>query len=234
MRAAPVRLNSAIAWLFLIGSACFALGTIPAYVDAVGTQVDAVTFFVGSIFFTSASFCQLVQSQSPAMTGVDSDGQHRRAPIRLLAWDPHDRAWLSAATQFPGTLFFNVSTLVATVHNLTVAQTDRHVWRPDAFGSVLFLVSSAFAILALEHGFFDWRPRSLPWWIAWLNMLGSVFFMLSAIASFVLPSSGGVINEPVANTGTFLGAVCFFVAAGLLLPAWRGAVRSTTATARAG
>ena len=108
------------------------------------------------------------------------------------------------------------------------------MWRPDLFGSVLFLVSSAFAILALEHGFFDWRSRSLPWWIAWLNMLGSIFFMLSAIASFVLPSTGGVINQPIANAGTFLGAVCFFVAAGLLLPAWRGAVRSTTATARAG
>ena len=117
MRAAPVRLNSAIAWLFLIGSACFALGTIPAYVDAVGTQADAATFFLGSIFFTSASFCQLVQSQSPAMTGVDGDGQHRRAPIRLLAWHPRDRAWLAAATQFPGTLFFNVSTFAATLHN---------------------------------------------------------------------------------------------------------------------
>jgi hypothetical protein len=65
-------------------------------------------------------------------------------------------------------------------------------------------------------------------------MLGSVFFMLSAIASFVLPNSGGVINQPAANTGTFLGAACFLVAAGLLLPAWRAAVRSTTATARAG
>jgi hypothetical protein len=68
------------------------------------------------------------------------------------------RLGLSAATQFRGTPYFNVGTLVATVHNLTVAQTDRHVWRPDAFGSVLFLVSSAFAILALEHGFLTGVP----------------------------------------------------------------------------
>jgi len=65
MRAQPARLNSAIAWLFVLGASCFALGTIPAYVDAVGAAADATTFFVGSIFFTSASYFQLVQAQSP-------------------------------------------------------------------------------------------------------------------------------------------------------------------------
>lgn len=67
------------------------------------------------------------------------------------------------------------------------------------------------------------RPgcRTFLWWIAWLNMLGSVAFMVSAIASFILPSTGGLINEPVANAGTCIGAVCFFFGAALLLPAWR-------------
>jgi hypothetical protein len=66
----------------------------------------------------------------------------------------------------------------------------------------------------------------LPWWIAWLNMAGSVAFMVSAIFSYVLPSTGGLIDEPLANAGTFVGAVCFFVGAALMLPAWRTAVRS--------
>ncbi|MET0714380.1 MAG: hypothetical protein ABWY57_05655 [Mycetocola sp.] len=215
----------------MIGSSCFALGTVPVYVHAVGAQADAVTFFVGSVFFTSASFCQLVQAQSSTMTNVADDLQHRRAPITLLAWRPKDRNWMAAATQFPGTLFFNVSTFAATAHNLSVPESDRYVWRPDFFGSVLFLVSSAYAILALGDGFLSRRLRSLPWWIAWLNMLGSIAFMVSAIASFVLPSTGGVIDEPVANAGTFVGAVCFLIGAALILPAWRGAVRSVTHTA---
>lgn len=62
MRAEPARLNSAIASLFMLGASCFALGAIPAYVHAVGANADAMTFFVGSIFFTSASYCQLVQA----------------------------------------------------------------------------------------------------------------------------------------------------------------------------
>jgi hypothetical protein len=226
MRAEPARLNSAIAWLFMLGASCFALGTIPAYVRAVGAAADAMTFFVGSIFFTSASYCQLVQAQSPGMTGVDEQRQHTRIQALLWAWRPRDKNWLAAATQFPGTLFFNVSTFAATVNNLTAAEADKHVWRPDVFGSVLFLVASAYAISALGNGFWDLRLRDLPWSIAWLNMLGSVAFMASAIASFVLPSTDTLLDLPLANAGTFLGAVCFLIGAAIMLPAWRASVRS--------
>jgi hypothetical protein len=227
MRAEPARLNSTIAWLFMLGASCFALGAIPAYMRAVGASADAMTFFVGSIFFTSASYCQLLQAQSPGMTGVDEQRQHTRIQAQSWAWRPRDKNWLAAATQFPGTLFFNISTFVATVNNLTAAEADKHVWRPDVFGSVLFLVASAYAISALGVGFWGLRLRVLPWWIAWLNMLGSVAFMASALASFVLPSTDTLIDIPLANAGTFLGAVCFLVGAALLLPAWRASVRSS-------
>jgi hypothetical protein len=227
MRAEPARLNSATVWLFMLGASCFALGAIPGYVRAVGAAADAMTFFVGSIFFTSASYCQLVQVQSPGMTGVDDRRQHTRIQAQPFAWRPHDKNWLAAATQFPGTLFFNISTFAATVNNLTAAEADRHVWRPDVFGSILFLVASAYAISALGVGFWRLQLRELTWWIAWLNMVGSVAFMASAIASFVLPSTDTLIDLSLSNAGTFLGAICFFVGAALMLPAWRASARSS-------
>jgi len=230
MTVRPARLNAAIALLFMVGSACFVLGSVPAYLNAVGGPVDGVTYFVGSIFFTSASYCQLVQAQSPATTGVDVVGQHRPAPVRLRGWLPHDRAWLAAASQFPGTLFFNISTLAALTHNATAAESDRYVWRPDLFGSVLFLVSSAFGILALGR-FLRWDPASLPWRIGWINMLGSVLFMASALASYVLPSTDEVVDTRIAVAGTLFGALCFLVAAALMFPAWRRDLRPVPAAA---
>ena len=224
MRVKPVGLNTAVAWLFMIGSSCFVLGSVPAYINAVGGTADSVTYFIGSLFFTSASFGQLVQAQSPTMVDVDDVEQHVKAPARLWAWLPHDRNWLAAATQFPGTLCFNVSTVAALAHNATVQQQDRHVWRPDFFGSTLFLVASAFAILAVGGRFLSWQPRSLPWCIAWINMAGSIFFMASAFASYIVPGSGEMLDEPLSLAGTLLGAVCFLVGAALLLPAWRQAV----------
>jgi hypothetical protein len=224
MTVRPARLNAAIAWLFMVGSACFVLGSVPAWVSAVGGWADGVTYFVGSIFFTSASACQLVQAQSPATTGVDVRTQHDRAPVRLLGWLPHDRNWLAAATQFPGTVFFNLSTLAALTHNATAAEADRYVWRPDLFGSVLFLVASAYGILAVSGRFLAVDVGSLPWRIAWVNMLGSVLFMASALASYVLPSSDEVLDTRLSVAGTLFGAVCFFVGAALMLPAWRRAL----------
>ena len=224
MRVEPARLNFALAWLFMLGASCFALGAIPAYVHAVGADADTITFFVGSIFFTSGSYLQLVQAQSPGMTDVDEQRQHTRVRAVPWAWRPGDKNWLAAATQFPGTLFFNISTFAETAHNLTAVEAAKHVWRPDIFGSILFLAASAFAISALGVGF--QRLRFLPWYIAWINMLGSVAFMASALAGFVLPKTDAMIDIPLANSATFLGAVCFLVAAALLLPAWRTSVRS--------
>lgn len=231
MTVRPFRLNATIAWLFMAGSTCFVVGSVPAYLDAVGGWVDGITYVVGSVFFTSASYCQLVQAQSPATTAVDEVTQHQPAEVHLWGWLPHDRTWLAAATQFPGTLFFNISTIAALTHNATAAESDRYVWRPDLTGSVLFLVASAFAVLAVSPRFLSLQPRSFPWRIAWLNMLGSVLFMASAIASYVVPSTDALLGARLAVAGTFWGAVCFFVGAALMLPAWRRAVPAREAAA---
>jgi hypothetical protein len=227
MMVRPAMLNGVIAWLFIVGSACFALGTVPSYVDAVGAAADSVTFFVGSIFFTVASFAQLLQAQTPAMTDVDATGQHERRPLRFWAWRPRDLGWLAAATQFPGTLFFNVSTFAALTYNATVAEENRRVWRPDFFGSTLFLVAGALGVLAVSGRILA-RPAPAPRAIAWLNMLGSVFFMASAVASFVLPSTAEMLGPQVSGVGTFLGALCFLAGAALMFTAWRSAVEAST------
>jgi uncharacterized membrane protein YgdD (TMEM256/DUF423 family) len=221
----PVRLNAAITWLFIIGAGLFVLGSVPAYVNAVGATADSVTYFVGSIFFTAASFAQLQQSQTPAMTDVDAESQYLAAAVRFRAWLPHDRNWLAAITQFPGTLCFNISTLAALAHNVTVNQEDRRIWRPDLYGSTLFLVASILAILAVGR-LLSVRPHSFPWWIVWLNMIGSILFMGSALASYVLPTTGEYINSRVSIIGTLLGAACFLIGAALMFPAWRQAVRA--------
>ena len=224
MRLRPRRLNAGIAVLFMIGSAGFAVGSASAYASAVGATADAVTFFVSSIFFTLASFWQLVQSQSPEVAASGTAHDDERQRVRFLAWRPRDRSWLAAATQFPGTLFFNGTTFWAITTAASSSQYDEVVWRPDFYGSILFLVSSTFAVLAVGR-FFSWRPRVADWRIAWLNMIGSIAFMASAIGAYVLPTSGSAVDITLADKGTFVGAVCFFLGALLVIPAWKASPR---------
>ena len=64
--------NRTIGILFMIGSACFALGALPGYLDAVGVTADGVTFFVGSLFFTSAGLGQFLQARGTGGRGRGS------------------------------------------------------------------------------------------------------------------------------------------------------------------
>ena len=56
-----------------------------------------------------------------------------------------------------------------------------------------------------------------------LNLLGSMFFGVSAIGAYVSPDTGDVTNLRWDNGGTFPGALCFLVAAVMLIPEARSA-----------
>jgi hypothetical protein len=189
---------------FALGSACFALGALPGYVGLVGAAADNVTYFVGSLFFTAAAFIQL------RLSGRWRPGAWRSRE----AWDD----WWSAAIQFAGTLFFNVTTAAALFSHLSADQARHHVWRPDALGSVCFLVASALGLLATTHRDGLWDPEARTWWTAWAGMAGSLAFAVAAVASYVVPSSGEVRNAENVNLGTFVGALCFLAAALLTRP----------------
>ena len=180
-----------------------------------GSEADALTFFVGSLWFTSAAFLQVVESANVD----DAQRQPEASPsIHLLAWFPRRIDWWATIVQFAGTLFFNATTFNALSASLTVHQLNRLVWAPDAFGSTCFLIASGLAWFEVCRAVSCWRLRSLPWWITALNLLGSIAFGVSAIASFVLPTTGVPINVALVNLGTFVGAGCFFIGAVLLLP----------------
>jgi hypothetical protein len=200
-----------IAWLFIIGSSLFALGALPFYADAVGLRICGTTFFVGSLFFTSAAFLQYRE----AVDDLPAVGDPKRRSFWV--WAPRNLGWLAAAVQFAGTLWFNWSTGNALRDNLTATLADQRVWRPDALGSIAFLISSGVALRDARAGVIAGRPKPVTWKIAVINLAGSVAFGVSAVAAFVIPSSGEVRNAELSNLGTFLGALCFLTGAILLL-----------------
>ena len=135
---------------------------------------------------------------------MDSLLQFRQTPR------PDRLDWWAAAVQLVGTVFFNVTTFAALYDSLTTKQEDIRVWAPDALGSICFLVASGLALAAV------WGLRDASWRIAVWNMVGSAFFGISAVASWVVPDTGELLNSEATNAFTFLGAVCFFAGARLV------------------
>jgi hypothetical protein len=179
-----------MAGCFALGSTCFLIGPFPGYVQLVGESADAITFFVGSILFTAGG-------------GLQS----------WLAWAERGAGWWAAIVQSAGTLFFNVTTYQAMHTALTSSEYNKLVWRPDWRGSICFLVSGAIAYRASARN--GWLPaRGGPgWWQAGVNLLGCVFFGISAVAGYVVPSTGSMLDQAAANWNTALGAACFLACA---------------------
>ena len=174
--------NRRIGALFAVGAALFAVAAVPG-ASSLSREGDAVTFFLGSIFFTAAAFEQL----------------------RLSAPEPAER-W-SSAIQLAGTVFFNVSTFTAILDHLPGGEQDLVIWSPDAFGSVCFLVSSAIAFWTVR-GDRDVARRE-----AALNLLGSILFGASAVGAYVIPDTGEFWDATLNRMATLWGALCFLVAA---------------------
>lgn len=179
--------------LFAIGSAFFAVATLPGLPAHLGAGLADALCFAGSWFFTTAAWMQLTLADPTMRT-----------------------AWLSAAVQFVGTLLFNVST-GASVWAHAVTEQRRLVWAPDAFGSAAFLVSGVLGVVAVTATVGLVAVKSVDWQAEWINLVGCVAFGASALGAFVR-KSGVTEDEVLANLGTFVGALCFLAAALLALP----------------
>jgi hypothetical protein len=188
-----------MALCFALGSTCFLVGPFPGYAQLVGDTAVGATFFAGSILFTLGG-------------GVQS----------ALAWpDRHvpggGRAgWWSSIIQSAGTLFFNITTYEALHTAVSSSEYNRLVWRPDWRGSICFLVSGAIAYRASpRRGWGGWLPRrgGPGWWQPAVNLLGCIFFGISAVAGFVVPATGSILDQAAANWNTALGAACFLACA---------------------
>jgi hypothetical protein len=118
--------------LFMVGSACFAVASLPGASDLSDEGVG-ITYFVGSLFFTTAAFEQLRVARG--------EGNEVRA----------------AAIQFAGTLFFNATTFFGMYHHLSASRADLLIWSPDAIGSVCFLASSVLAEITVIHAILQVR-----------------------------------------------------------------------------
>lgn len=204
----PTSLNSWIAVLFMVGAALFALGSA-IYLNGFTHEYTLDTvFFVGSLFFTSAAYCQFHQEINTLSTQITKRHQWLKfSADRLSYW--------SALCQFIGTLLFNANTFDA-FFDLGWIENELMVWTPNILGSILFLVSGSLAICVLCRGRWYWNLQNRDWWINAINFAGCVTFLASAIRAYIPPPPDAEIHAFAATALTLIGAICFFTGAFLM------------------
>jgi hypothetical protein len=204
------RVNAIAASAFVIGGSLFAIGAALAQGNVGGPRLVAGVYLFGGVFFSTGGYASLLQVVNGPREGAG--GSFVAGRWRWWSAEPGRLEWLSALVLFVGTLVFAINLLDSFLGDLTPAQFDRLVWSPDMVGCALFLVSGHLAMVEISASWLPcWRPRDLGWRIVAVNQLGSVLFMVSAVASFV-HASGDMIAVGIANWGTLTGALCFAVA----------------------
>ena len=218
----PWKLNWWIGAVFAVGSLFFAVASMLALSPGLaarwwisGSEVNAI-FFAGSIPFTVAAYLQLFQAANAGHFLEDPSLSERQT--QFFGWRPHDIGWLSCAFQFVGTILFNFNTFDAMIPSLTWFEQDLVIWLPNLLGSILFLLSGYLAFGETCHAYWAWRPRSLSWWIVFVNLLGCVGFMVSALFSIALPGLKIGSAAMLAVAFTLQGAICFLLGSLLMLP----------------
>ena len=202
--------NAVAASSFVLGGSLFAIGAALAQGDVGGPLLPASVFLAGGVFFSSGGYSSVLLAVN--LPHRRRDGTYVASPWRWWSAEPGRLDWLAAAVLFAGTLVFAVTLVDSFISELTPRQADRLIWSPDMVGCALFLISGHLAMVDICGSWWPWRRRhDLGWWVVAVNQLGSVLFMVSAVASFV-HRDGDLVAVGIANWGTLLGALCFAVA----------------------
>jgi len=210
--------------LFMIGSACFMAGSIMFlhFEESLSALTMNLTFFTGSIFFTSAAYGQYLEA-----INADITSETENQEWVWFAWRAKNLGFLSSVSQLTGTLLFNMNTFDALLTHLTIRQEDILIWTPSMIGSLLFLTASFFAWLEVYKDKNVKAFTSVTWWIIWVNILGSVFFQLSAFKGYINLKSGELVNVTLSLDYTLYGGACFLIGAYLLIVEMNESKRSS-------
>ena len=119
----------------------------------------------------------------------------------------------SAGVQLAGTLFFNATTFRAVQIKLDFVYETAFV----ALRRLSVRFVSGYLAYVEVTGFRAARGVTMESVIASVNLLYGVE-LISAVAAYVVPTTGSEINVSSVNTFTALEVLCFLIGAALLLP----------------
>jgi hypothetical protein len=205
------RINWVAAVAFTIGGSLFAVGAGVAQVGSGDAATCASIYFVGGLFFNTGAYASFLGAIN-GPRGIKRGGQLTAERWRWWSYEPNRIDWASTFVLFVGTLAFGVSLIHSFLNGLTTQQSNRLIWAPESIGCVLFLISGHLAMTEICHRFRPClRSRNLGWAIVAINQLGSILFMISALAAFTRPATASEVSVGIANWGTLTGALCFAI-----------------------
>ena len=180
-----------IGLIFIVGSICFVLGTVPlafsTVADWMGWSTWALDFtcFMGSVFFTIGSYMLVLEAlNAPSDPSASHSKKPKRRRWRWLGWEWERIDFRIAGVQLTGAIVFNVNCGMALVEGLSWWQSDLFVWTPSTLASCCFVTASYLGLVEVSNRRWAWLVWDMAWWINFFSLLGSLGFLCSSLVGY--------------------------------------------------
>jgi len=197
------RLTWWIGLIFILGSICFVLGTVPMAFEGIAkwlgwsNQTLNAICFAGSVFFTVGSYLLVFEALNVNLDlrlemrerrlehlieGVPDD--YVKKPLSFWGWEWTRIDYQIAIVQLTGAIIFNINCGMALVSGLSWIEADAWVWTPSTLASCCFVAAGYLGIVEVCHRWWAWQPSDLTWWINLFGVLGAIGFLTSSIVGY--------------------------------------------------
>jgi len=191
-----------IASTFIVGSVLFGLGAAFPLIPNFPVEIINVVYLAGSSLYLIGAVIQAVQGRKMAINDRDDPAATRRFA---------DRNSRGAIIQAFGAVLFQTSMTGTLIRSLSTMQQESVIWAPDLVGAVCFVIAST-VFFTLRYPIQQRQDnRQSARFLALLNIIGSAFFVLSAVGAYIVPLTDQTLYPQIANIGTFVGAIFFFL-----------------------
>lgn len=191
-----------IASTFIVGSVLFGLGAAFPLISGFPIEIINLVYLAGSTLYLIGASVQFVQGRR-----MKINDRGDAAAVRRFA----NRNSRAAAIQAFGAVLFQTSMTGALINSLSTLQQERVIWAPDLIGAICFVTASTI-FFTLRYPIQQRQDnRQSARFLALLNIIGSGFFVLSAIGAYIVPLTDESLYPQLANIGTFIGAIFFFI-----------------------
>lgn len=191
-----------VASTFIVGSVLFGLGAALPLISNFPVEIINVVYLAGSSLYLIGAVIQANQGRKMAI-----NDQADPAATRRFA----DRNSRGAIIQAFGAVLFQTSMTGTLIRSLSTMQQESVIWAPDLVGAFCFVIASTIFFTLRYPIQQRQEDRVSARFLALLNIIGSGFFVLSAIGAYIVPLTDQSIYPSVANIGTFIGAIFFFI-----------------------
>ena len=223
-RARPVWEAKVLPWwvaaLFTVGSVFFVTGGVVAYISSGNSSSEL--YVIGAGCFTVGGYLQVLEVLNRPRTVVGDDAIAprlvRRSDERFvwMSWQLDRLDYRAALVLLAGALLFQVNTVFALFPDSGWVSTEFQVWLPSLLGSIGFVWSSYLFLAEAGSEYVTWRWDDIGWQSAFLNLVGSVGFLVGSFFGFF--GQGPVrIGQSLTTNLAILAGSCFFLAGSVLM-----------------